>query len=63
MSIVHSVVVVIFIRLIIARLRREQLCTIARPLIRANHQLAQELVAQAIEVIAVEGGVLALLQV
>ena len=58
------VYILINIFLLVGRdLTTKQLYAIARPLVRANDELAQELVAQAVEVVAVERGVLALLQV
>lgn len=61
MSSIHSDVVIVFV--LVLDLRREQLDAIVRPLVRTNDELAQELVAQAVEVLAVELGILALLKV
>ena len=55
------VLVVVF--LLVLGLRCKQVHAIVRPLVRTNDELAQELVAQAVEVFALELSVLALLQI
>ena len=56
-------IVIVIIIMIYLRGGAEKIRSIARSLICANDELAQELIAQAVKVIAVELGVLALLEI
>ena len=57
------IMVLVVVFLLMLGLRCKQVHAIVRPLVRTNDELAQELVAQAVEVFALELSVLALLQI